>query len=363
MTEAHRAARRVSYAFIAVGILTLLAMPLVPTRADYGPRPYGISSSTLTPSAKANTDNDANQAIYDAMTVPEPWFLTERGKGHGGVLLLTGWSLIGLGLVVGVAKDQLAIFSGQPSQPTAVLGRAIVAAAILGTYNILCSGVWDISLEIGRSIANEHTLSQAAFYIRYFDIRAHSMLTNDWVVMAPLTIIRNAFVQGMMWLLDLYVSFSIDAIRIVQLAVFNVVYGFGPICLGLYVMGFRAGEIWFGALLEICSWNVTIAIILSMMAGASYEHLMVQAGTGIGNFEWWQNLKGYTFLAFLITFVPVLSSRFFGFAALGPLAGVALGGSFALSIGQAAGRLGGASSAPKMQGGSQTNNGDSRPGD
>jgi hypothetical protein len=360
-TDATQAARRIAYVLLALGFLSLLLVPLVRTRADYGPRPMGISPTVLNPTPRANTDNPANQVIYDAMTVGEPWFLTERGSGQGGVLLITGWSLIGLGLVIGVLKDQLSIFTGQPSQPTAVLGRALIAAAILSTYNVILKGVWDISLDIGRSIANEHTLGQAAFYIRYFDIRAHSMITNDWVVLAPLSIIRNAFLQGMMWLLDWFVSFSIDAIRIVQLAVFNVVYGFGPICLGLYVMGLRAGEIWFGALLEVCSWNITIAIILSMMAGASYEHLMVQAGTGVGNFEWWENLKGYTFLAFLITFVPVLSSRFFGIAALGPLAGVAMGGSFALSVGQAAGRLGGSSSAPKMQGGSQTNNGDSRP--
>ena len=76
--------------------------------------------------------------------------------------------------------------------------------------------------------------------------------------------------------------------------------------------------------------------------------IVKNAQAGALEFDWWRDMKEVTFLAGLILFVPALTSRFFGFAALGELSRAALGSNLDMAVGRTLLSLGSWRSAPHL---------------
>jgi hypothetical protein len=264
-------------------------------------------------------------------------------------LYVAGWGLMGLGLVIGTGWEQLKIFQGQAPQPAQVVGRALVAAATLAIYVPFCKTVWNITSEIAGTILDPKDLDLLSLGLRTLVSQALTAVTKDGILFSPFSMLRNiilgVFMDFMLW----GIAFIIDGIRVIQVAIFNVVFLFGPIALGLHVMGFKTGQLWLTALLEVCTWNITIAIISYGASRRVTEQFVRNAQMGAFEFDWWRDMKEITFLAALILFVPVITSRFFGFAALGELSKAALGSSTSVAIGTTLLSMGGVQSAPHMQ--------------
>jgi hypothetical protein len=270
-------------------------------------------------------------------------------KGPAAGMYTAGWLLLALGLAIGTGWEQLKVFSGQPPNHGQVVARALVAAAALGAYRPLCASVWNISVWLADSICSEQELTALGLFMKTALVQAFTALFKDNVLFAPASIIRNGVLSVFMTFMAWGVTFAVDAIRVVQVVIFNVVFMFGPIALGLHVMGFRTGQLWLTGLLEICTWNITIAIVTWTLGHRMADQLVRNAGQGAFQFDWWRDFKEVTFLATLILFVPVITSRFFGFAALGEVSKAALGADTNMAIASTLMSWGGSSSAPRMQ--------------
>jgi hypothetical protein len=264
-------------------------------------------------------------------------------------LYAAGWALMSLGLLVGTGWEQLKVFQGQPPQPAQVVGRALVSAAALAIYVPFCKAVWNITAEISSTILDPKDLDLLSLSLRTLVSQALTGITQDGVVMSPFSMVRNAVLGVFMDLMLWGIGFIIDGIRVIQISIFQVVFMFGPVALGLHVMGFKTAQLWLTALLEICTWNITIAIITYGATRRVTEQFVHNAQMGAFNFDWWRDMKEITFLATLIMFVPVITSRFFGFAALGEMSKAALGSSTSMAIGSTLMSWGGFQSSPHMQ--------------
>ena len=291
--------------------------------------------------------------------------IAHLSDGQAAGMKTAGWLLIGLGLALGTAWEQLKVFRGQAPQPGAVVVRALIAAAVLGSYGPLCKTIWNITAELGISIQSDADKLDLALGMKVIFTQVITALKVDNVLFAPISIVRNGILSWFVAFLGWFLVWAVDAIRVAQVVVFNVVYAFGPIALGLYVFGLRTGEIWMTALLEICSWNITMAIVGATFQNRIARLLLDLAGAGALETDWWTDMKEVTFLSSLILFVPVLTSRFFGFSALGQLSQTTLGSSTAMGIATTLQSWGSFSSAPQMQGGgSQSDDSNNRrPGD
>ena len=264
-------------------------------------------------------------------------------------MYVAGWGLLGLGLVIGTGWEQLRSFGGQPPNHAQVLSRALVSAAALGCYVPFCKSVWNVSAYLAQTITSPDQVNWLSLCFKTLIAQAFTFLGKDQgPLLGLVSIARNGLLALFMDFLLFGVSFVTDGIRVLQVSVFNVVFMFGPICLALHVMGFRTGQLWLTALLEVCAWNITIAIVTYGVVYRVETQIVKNAQAGALEFDWWRDMKEVTFLAGLILFVPALTSRFFGFAALGELSRAALGSNLDMAVGRTLLSLGSWRSAPHL---------------
>ena len=270
--------------------------------------------------------------------------------GPAAGMYAAGWALMVLGLLVGTGWEQLRVLRGETPRHGAVVVRAVVAAAALAAYGPFCNGVWNLTAELGHTICTEHEVDLLALGMKTLLLQAYTALQVDHVVFAPVSIIRNGILGVMITALGWFVVFAVDAIQTAQVVIFNVVFAFGPICLGLHVMGLRTGELLLTALLEICSWTVTIAMVATTLRYRIEAEVLSLAAQHALQTDWWRDMQELTFLASLILFVPPLTSRFFGMSALGELSRASLGSHMTMEVANAYASFGGFSSAPSLRG-------------
>ena len=265
-------------------------------------------------------------------------------------MYVAGWGLLGLGLVIGTGWEQLRSIGGQPPNHAQVLSRALVSAAALGCYVPFCKSVWNVSAYLAQTILSPDQVDWLSLCFKTLIAQAFTFLGKDQdPLFGFVSIARNGLLALFMDFLLFGVSFVTDGIRALQVSVFNVVFMFGPICLALHVTGFRTGQLWLTALLEVCAWNITIAIVTYGVIYRVETQIVKNAQAGALEFDWWRDMKEVTFLAGLILFVPVLTSRFFGFAALGELSRATLGSNLNMAIGTTLLGWGSWRSAPHLQ--------------
>ncbi len=267
-----------------------------------------------------------------------------------------GFGLIALGLAVGSAWQQVQVFTGGVPRHGLVVTRAVIAVAALAVYGPLCNGVWNMSQALAASIYSEADRATNGTAAKVLLVQAYAALFKDGLLFAPISGIRNTMLMAFMAATAWFTAFALEALQIAQVCVFNVVFAFGPISLGLYVFGFRTGELWLTALLEISSWSVTSAIVRSTLTTRIAQVAVMNAGEGALQFDWWDSMKEISFIGSLIVFVPVITSRFLGFSALGELSRVTLGQSAAMSVAGALQSFGAWRSAPTVNAPSSTDN-------
>ncbi len=267
-------------------------------------------------------------------------------EGFAPGLWATGWALGLLAFLVAVGIEQLKVFEGKPPQHGAVISRALVVALALTAYGPFCQGVWDLSRSIAESIADDGKVNVFALMLKTATVQAYTALTRD-ALAAPFSLFRNAILACMMDFMVWGVSWAIDAIRVLQVLIFNFVFLLGPICLALHIAGLRTGQLWLTALLEICTWNVTIAIVVYGLEHRVATQFIVNAGQDALQFDWWRDMKEVTFLALSIFSVPIITARFFGFAALGELSKTALGSQADMALASAFISAGAVQSTPR----------------
>jgi hypothetical protein len=240
------------------------------------------------------------------------------------------------------------VFTGGVPRHGVVVTRAVIAVAALAVYGPLCNGVWNMSQALAQSIYSDAERATNGTAAKVLLVQAYAALFKDGLLFAPISGFRNTILMAFMTLTAWFTAFALEALQVAQVCVFNVVFAFGPISLGLYVFGFRTGELWLTALLEICSWSVTSAIVRATLATRISQVAMMNAAQGALAFDWWDSMKEITFIGALMLFVPVITSRFLGFAALGELSRVTLGQSSAMAVAGTLQGLGAWRSAPTV---------------
>ncbi len=268
-------------------------------------------------------------------------------------LYKTAWALALLCFVIAIGREQARVFGGETPRPMAALGRTAVVVLALALYGPFCQFVWNVSAWIAEGIVSEEEVNGLALAFKTLVVHAFTAVmggNGDYGGLLMSTL-RNAILGLCMDLMIWGVSWAVDAIRIVQVCLFNVTVMFGPICLALHVSGLRTGQIWLMALLEICAWNITIAIVFWTLQHRIASEFLDIARQSLVQFDWWRDMKELSFMASLIFFVPIITARFFGFAALGEISRAALGNDANMAIGSALTRWGSWRDSPQVQGG------------
>ncbi len=280
------------------------------------------------------------------MTINDRITVITSGPAAGAYV--AGFGLIALGLAVGSAWQQVQVFTGGVPRHGLVVTRAVIAVAALAVYSPLCNEVWNLSQALAASIYSEADRATNGTAAKVLLVQAYAALFKDGILFAAFSGIRNTILMVFMAATAWSSAFVLDVLQVAQVCVFNVVFAFGPISLGLYVFGFRTGELWLTALLEVCSWSVTSAIVRATLATRMAQVAVMNAGADALQFDWWDSMKEISFIGALMFFVPVITSRFLGFSALGEVSRLTLGQSSAMAVAGALQSFGAWRSAPSI---------------
>jgi hypothetical protein len=292
--------------------------------------------------------------------------MDEITSGPAAVPYAVGWSLVALGFVFSLSLQQTAALSGKKPDHGAVIGRAMLAAIALASYKLITQSAWWGCSTLANQIYDTGHREQMGVLMESFVTRTWTTAAANYIpVVGQLYNIRNLAVDFLMGFCLWASSFALDGLNTVQVCVYNVLYCFGPLMIGLSVFGLPTGQIWLTAVLEICSWSITGSIVQMTMYTRFVRQFHDATTQGLLNFEWWDALKEMGFLTSLVFAVPILTSRLLGMTALGELSKTALGSNASMAMAGMLSRwgtLGGATGAPSVapnQGQQQTD----RPGD
>jgi hypothetical protein len=234
-----------------------------------------------------------------------------------------GWALLLVGTLWSLLVEQLKATRGERAEHSSVIAQALVAAIALGSFTFVSRAVWWAAQTLAHEIypdskmdAFRKLLTLSALRFRDFSFSLTSIGTGlrDGLVM----------IVGMQaWLLAFLAHWQLQK---VQACVYNVIFCFGPILLGLSAFGLPTARVWLTALIEVSSWSITAAVVYYGVDSSLTQYLNVDANEqGILSTRFLDVVNNLIYLSSIMVIVPVVTGRLLGMSALGELSGAVLG--------------------------------------
>lgn len=254
-----------------------------------------------------------------------------------------GWGLIATGTLLRLVQEQVKAATGQQPNFALVYAEAITCAVLLLLQGSIAHQVWDTAQYIATGIYPDSKQAAATNALLGVLDRFKDFQFSLFSVGAAARDSAVIIIAAGAWLLTLLAHWQLETL---QIAVFNVVFAFAPILIGLSMFGFGGRRIWFAALVEVASWSITMAIVYKTIDSAMHSYLQQARTLDLTNGHFLDVISLLSFMASLPFVVPVVTGRLIGTAALGALANVTAGGTLADrffgSGRQAAAEMGGA---------------------
>jgi hypothetical protein len=233
-----------------------------------------------------------------------------------------GWALLLVGTLASLALGQVRTMKGSPGANAEVLARFVLGAVGLGLFTFISKVVWWATQSLAHSIYPDTKLQAmgrmlAAMAGRF---REHSF---SFSVTGFAEGLRDSFVMlcGLTsWLLGLLAHWQIQQ---TQQAVYNVIFCFGPILIGLSGFGLPTARIWLTSLLEVSSWSITAAVLYHGIS-SQIESYAADPGAVMST-RFLDVTNTLVFFSSMMVVIPVVTGRLLGMSALGDI-GRAVGG-------------------------------------
>ncbi|NTX67628.1 hypothetical protein HUA74_43975 [Myxococcus sp. CA051A] len=247
-------------------------------------------------------------------------------SGPAVVPYAVGWALLIAGSVFSWVLGQQKWIGGEPSSPYRPLALLLVGSALLATFVPLSSAVWWGTSEISDGILEE------AKWITLRDdfTRFGERLKQYWWSPGPGGVLFWANLKDNFVAFSASVSLGLamlarEQLEYLQVVLFNVIFTFGPMMIGLSAFGLPTARIWMVALLEISSWSITSAVLYSAITARMRQYMELTATQGVLDTEFLSIVSICVFMSSMTFVVPVVTGRLLGISALGELANATAG--------------------------------------
>ncbi len=254
-----------------------------------------------------------------------------------------GWGLIATGTLLRLVQEQVKAATGQQPNFALVYAETITCAVLLLLQGSIAHQVWDTAQDIATGIYPDSKQAAATNALLSVLDRFKDFQFNLFSVGAAARDSAVIIIAAGAWLLTLLAHWQLETL---QIAVFNVIFAFAPILIGLSMFGFGGRRTWFAALVEVASWSITMAIVYRTIDSAMHSYLAKAQTLELTDGHFLDVISLLSFMASLPFVIPVVTGRLIGTAALGALANVTAGGTLADRLfgsgRQAAAEMGGA---------------------
>lgn len=293
------------------------------------------------------------------------------GLTAGGSLVPAGigLTLITLGMCLRLVVEQTKAATGQRPDFAGVMMETVFCFALLVLQDFVAHNVWATCQYIATNIYPDTKLAALSKLLtavagRFKDFSFSLLDVGRTFKDSSVTVVAM-----MAWALTLLAHWQLE---VLQVCVFNIIYAFGPILIGLSLFGFGGRRIWFAALVEVSSWSITMAVVYKSIDAALFDYLKKAQDLAVLDDRFLDVISMLAFLTSLPFIVPIVTGRIIGANALGALANVTTGGTLADRVfghgrqtmqGIGGGITPGASDASSHTGPSAENPLEKRPGD
>lgn len=265
--------------------------------------------------------------------------------GPAAVPYAVGWALLITGTLWSLLGSMLKNISGQKNDPLAVWLNSAVLAVGLSLYAFITKAVWWGTQSIAQGIFPDDRMQALGKALK--TIAQHQRVSTGSNVLDVGQKIKDSIVEmsGLAsWALAMLSHWSIQQ---TQRGVFNVVFIFGPLLIGLAAWGLPTGRVWLMALFEVSSWSISAAALYFGLQTYFDRYMGEIQSTSVLDTNWLDTVSGLIFLSMMMAIVPIITGRLLGAATLGELSRISGGSSMADSMANGLrSRMASASSAP-----------------
>ena len=233
-----------------------------------------------------------------------------------------GWALWAAGVTFSLVFAQFGILKGKPATHAEVIARGAINAIALGLYTFICKSVWWGAQSLAFTVYPDTKMEA---FSKLMSGVANQFQNYSFSLTGAITGLRDSFVllAGITsWILALLGHWELQKI---QVGVYNVVFAYGPILIGLATFGFSSGQIWLTALLEVSSWSLTMAIIYRGIVDQLATYFADAQSQSFLSTHFMDVVENCVFLASMTIVVPVVTGRLLGMSALGELSRAMMG--------------------------------------
>lgn len=240
------------------------------------------------------------------------------GIGDAGSLVPVGLGvgLIMTGTVLRLTGEQAKAATGQRPDFAVVIVDALLCGAFLLLHGWIGRNVWTTAQTIATGIYPDTKLDALAKLLGgvagKFGDYSFSLLGVGSALRDSAVVVTALFA----WILTLLAHWQLE---VLQVCVYNVVFAFAPILIGLQQFGFNGRKIWFSAVVEVSSWSITMAIVYRSIDATLSSYLAEASTLSFDNAKFLDTISMLVFLSSLPLIVPVVTGRLLGSQALGPL--------------------------------------------
>lgn len=262
--------------------------------------------------------------------------------GGSPVPVWIGFALLSTGFFLRMVQEQMKAATGQKPDFAGVIMEALLCCGLLLMSGWIAHNVWATCQFIATSIYPDTKMSALGTLLGSVAGRLKDYSFSVLDIGAGIKDSAVVVIALFAWMLTLLAHWQLE---VLQVAVFNVVFSFAPILIGLSLFGFGGRRLWFSALVEVSSWSITMAIVYKTIDSALVSYLEDAQTLAFSDTRFLDVISLLAFMSSLPFVVPVVTGRLIGSSALGALANVSMGGTLgdrAFGSGrQAMGEIGG----------------------
>lgn len=240
-----------------------------------------------------------------------------------------GFGLITTGLVLRLVFEQFKAATGQKPDFGAVFMEALICICLLAFQGTIAHNVWATAQTIAAAIYPDTKMLAFAKLLGAVAGRFKDYSFNVLDIGSSLKDSAVVATAIFVWMLTLLAHWQLE---VLQVCVFNVVFAFSPVLIGLSMFGLGGRRLWFSALIEVSSWSITMAVVYKTIDAALYGYLKDVSTMSPGDTHFIDVISLLTFLASLPFVVPVVTGRLIGSGALGALGQVTMGSTMTDSL-------------------------------
>jgi hypothetical protein len=238
--------------------------------------------------------------------------------GPAAVPYSVGWALLIVGTVWSLIVVQAKNMMGQRADPLSVWVTSAILACGLGLYTFLSRMVWWATQSIAHEIFPQTRLTALGNALK--SVAQHHRASTGAATLDIAQRLKDGIVEAVGSLTWMIAIVSHWQIQHIQQGVYNVVFVFGPLLVGLAAFGLPTARVWVMALFEVSSWSITAAALYYGLETQFTRYLNETAATNLFDTHFLDVMANLFFLSMMMIIVPVVTGRLLGSATLGELA-------------------------------------------